>query len=38
MGLAQAALGWRPREFWDATPHEYWAAVEGYERFHRQPE
>ena len=28
MGIAAAALGWRPREFWDATPPEFFAAVE----------
>ena len=28
MGIAAAALGWRPAEFWDATPHEFWAGLE----------
>ena len=32
MGLASAMLGWRPTQFWSSTPHEFWAAVEGWER------
>lgn len=32
MSFAAAALHWRPSEFWSATPHEFWAAVEGWER------
>jgi hypothetical protein len=30
MGLAAAALGWRASEWWSATPHEFWAAFEGW--------
>lgn len=26
MGIAASALGWRPQEFWQSTPHEFWAA------------
>ncbi|MBM6576342.1 phage tail assembly chaperone [Microvirga sp. SRT01] len=37
MGAAAAALGWRPREFWAATPPEFWDAMNGYERMHRLP-
>jgi len=33
-----AALGWRPNEFWAATPHEFWTAVEGWERMNPAPE
>lgn len=32
MGFACAALGWRPPDFWAATPHEFWAAHESYVR------
>lgn len=28
MGFAIRTLGWRPWEFWRATPHEVWSAVE----------
>ncbi|WP_174286631.1 phage tail assembly chaperone [Sphingomonas bacterium] len=28
MGLAAACLGWRPTEFYDATPAEFFAALE----------
>lgn len=38
MGLAAAALSWRPHEFWSSTPSEFWAAIEGYERFHAVPD
>ncbi len=38
MGLAAAALQWRPHEFWKATPAEFWAAIEGFERFNRVPD
>src|SRR3546814_7549048 len=31
MGIAAAALGWRPNEYWGSTPHEFWAAFEGWE-------
>jgi len=33
--FAIAALGWQPDQFWRATPHEFWTAVEGYERLNR---
>jgi hypothetical protein len=26
--MAAVVLGWRPRDFWAATPHEFWAAIE----------
>ncbi|WP_168195967.1 phage tail assembly chaperone [Novosphingobium sp. EMRT-2] len=28
-------MGWQPDQFWRATPHEFWTAVEGYERLNR---
>jgi hypothetical protein len=28
MGFAFAELGWSPRTFWAATPHELFAAIE----------
>jgi hypothetical protein len=28
MGFAITRLGWRPQDFWDATPHEFWSAYE----------
>ncbi len=34
MGVASALLHWRPRDFWSSTPHEFYAALEGYERAH----
>ncbi|PZR83601.1 MAG: hypothetical protein DI537_34715 [Stutzerimonas stutzeri] len=34
MGTAAAALGWRPSEFWSSTPHEFWAAIEGWQAMH----
>lgn len=37
MGVAAAALGWPPREFWRATPVEVWTAVKAYERMHSAP-
>lgn len=38
MSYVAAALSWRAGEFWAATPHETWAAIEGYERLHcRKP-
>ncbi|WP_423828594.1 phage tail assembly chaperone [Sphingomonas paucimobilis] len=27
-GIASAALGWPPAQFWKSTPHEFWAAFE----------
>jgi hypothetical protein len=32
MGAAIVHLHWRPAEFWNATPHEFWAAYEEIER------
>lgn len=32
------ALGWPPDQFWRATPHEFWTAVEGYESLNRTSE
>ena len=29
MKVALGVLGWTPETFWNATPHEFWAAVEG---------
>lgn len=28
MGFAIVRLRWSPAEFWAATPHEFWSAVE----------
>ena len=28
MGIAIVSLRWTPQEFWDATPHEFFSAVE----------
>jgi Phage tail assembly chaperone protein, TAC len=28
MGLALLDLGWTPQQYWDSTPHEFWAAYE----------
>lgn len=30
--LALGALAWSPSEFWAATPHDYYSAIEHYER------
>jgi len=35
MAIAAAALGWRPREWFTSTPHEFWAAIEGWEEMNR---
>lgn len=32
MGAAGAALGWKAREFWRATPVEFWDAFKAYEQ------
>jgi hypothetical protein len=32
MATAIIHLRWRPPDFWDATPHEFWAAIEELER------
>lgn len=32
MGQALVHLHWRPPEFWNATPHEFMAALEELER------
>lgn len=32
LSTAIGAFHWSPREFWAATPHEYFAAVEYHER------
>jgi len=32
--MATGIMGWPPAQFWAATPHEFWAAWEGFERFH----
>jgi hypothetical protein len=29
---------WRPDTFWAATPHEFWTAIEGWERMRPPPE
>ena len=34
-GTATGALGWRPRDFWRATPAEFFAAVDGWNRSQR---
>jgi len=28
MGIAITALHWRPSDFWAATPHEFFSAIE----------
>lgn len=28
MGVAMDAFGWSADQFWEATPHEYWAMVD----------
>ena len=28
MGIAIVRLRWTPQQFWDATPHEFFSAVE----------
>jgi hypothetical protein len=28
MGLALSTFGWSADQFWDATPHEFWAMVD----------
>jgi hypothetical protein len=28
MGLALDTFGWSADQFWDATPHEFWAMVD----------
>ena len=33
MGLAAAAFHWSPAVFWDSTPHEFAAAIEGHEEY-----
>jgi hypothetical protein len=38
MGAAAAALGWRPREWWAATPCEFWDAIRAYERMNAPPD
>ncbi|PZU13818.1 MAG: hypothetical protein DI606_04430 [Sphingobium sp.] len=30
MGIASAALAWPPGQFWNATPHEFWASYEAW--------
>jgi hypothetical protein len=35
MGVAVAALQWRPRDFWQATPMEFWDSINAYERLNR---
>lgn len=37
MGAAVAALGWRPQEFWRATPVEFWDAFKAYEQMNCTP-
>lgn len=27
-------MGWSPDQFWDATPFEFWNALEGFVKFH----
>jgi len=38
MGVMVATLGWRPHEFWRATPAEVWTALKAWERFNKAPE
>lgn len=30
MGRAAILFGWRPSEFWESTPVEFWALIEAY--------
>jgi hypothetical protein len=32
MGVAITSLHWRAGDFWRATPHEFWSAIEALER------
>ncbi len=32
--VALGVIGWSPRVFWQATPHEFWAAFAGWRRAH----
>jgi len=32
MGMAQAALHWSAEQYWASTPHEFWAAIEAWEK------
>ncbi|MFQ6016784.1 MAG: phage tail assembly chaperone [Kiloniellaceae bacterium] len=37
MKVALGRLGWPPAAFWAATPHEFWAAYEGWIEAHCAP-
>jgi hypothetical protein len=34
MKVAMGRLGWTPGVFWAATPHEFWAAFDGWMDLH----
>lgn len=36
MGIAIVRLRWVPDEFWRATPHEFWSAVEILEEMNKE--
>jgi hypothetical protein len=38
MAFALVVLGWRPADYWAATPHEYWAAYELWREMNPVPE
>ncbi|TAN64266.1 MAG: phage tail assembly chaperone [Magnetospirillum sp.] len=38
MGIACGVLGWPPPVFWSSTPHELFAAIEGYQAANRSPD
>ena len=38
MGRAGVLFGWRPAEFWAATPVEFWALVEAYREANPPPD
>lgn len=33
-----AGLGWSADQFWSATPHGLWAAIEGWQELNRKPD
>jgi len=35
MGIAIVRMNWRPEDFWRATPHEFWSAIEVFEEQQR---
>jgi hypothetical protein len=37
-GLAACLFHWPPAIFWNATPSEFWAALEAHQELHAKPE